>query len=124
MSRCRAVKGNGEPCKAPANGPDGYCWAHSPNNADQRRRMASKAARSKPNREIKELKGQLATLAEDVLGGRMDRGDAAVVNQIINTRARLVEIERKVRETEQLEERIEALEQAGEQQKGGRKWGA
>lgn len=86
--------------------------------------MASKAARSKPNREIKELKGQLATLAEDVLGGRMDRGDAAVVNQIINTRARLVEIERKVRETEQLEERIEALEQAGEQQKGGRKWGA
>lgn len=124
MGGCRADKANGDPCKAPANGSDGYCWAHSPANADQRRRMASKAARSKPNREIKDLKGQLATLADDVLEGRMDRGDAAVVNQIINTRARLVEIERKVKETEQLEERIEQLEQAAGEQKGGRKWGA
>jgi hypothetical protein len=124
VTRCRATKGNGEPCKAPATGPHGYCWAHAPENAEQRRRMASKAARSKPNREIKDLKGRLATLADDVLEGRVDRGDAAVVNQIINTRARLVEIERKVKETEQLEERIEALEQTTEQQKGGKRWGA
>jgi len=32
-----------------------------------------------------------------------------VVNQIINTRARLIELERKIREQEVLEERLEAL---------------
>ena len=41
------------------------------------------------------------------------------VNQILNTRARLIELERKVKETEELEERIEQLEQ-----KGGERWRA
>jgi hypothetical protein len=33
-----------------------------------------------------------------------------VVNQILNTRARLIELERKIREQEELEDRLEALE--------------
>jgi len=53
----------------------------------------------------------------------VDKGVGAVVNQILNTRARLIELERKVKETEELEERLTALEQVQEQ-KGGRKWGA
>jgi hypothetical protein len=40
----------------------------------------------------------------------VERGVAAVVNQIINTRARLIELERKIKETEELEARLEALE--------------
>jgi hypothetical protein len=35
---------------------------------------------------------------------------AAVVNQIISTRLRLIELERKNREQEELEGRLEALE--------------
>jgi len=46
-----------------------------------------------------------------------------VVNQILNTRARLIELERKLKETEELEERIEALE-ATEQRGGTRSWGS
>jgi predicted component of type VI protein secretion system len=46
-----------------------------------------------------------------------------VVNQILNTRARLIELERKVREQEELEERIGQLEQSQEQ-RGGKRWGA
>jgi hypothetical protein len=38
------------------------------------------------------------------------RGDAIAVNQILNTRARLIELERKIREQEELTERLEALE--------------
>ena len=53
----------------------------------------------------------------------MDRGNAVVVNQILNTRARLIELERRVKETEELEERIEQLEQS-QQQRGGKRWGA
>jgi hypothetical protein len=45
-----------------------------------------------------------------VLSGDVGRSEAAVVNQILNTRARLIELERKIREQEELEERLEALE--------------
>ena len=41
----------------------------------------------------------------------------------MNTRLRAIEVERKVKETEELEERLEALERAAEQG-GGKRWGA
>jgi hypothetical protein len=107
---CRATKRNGEPCTAPATGSNGYCWAHDPANADKRRRMASRARSSKGGTEIAEIKKQLKDLAADVLSGEVGRSEAAVVNQILNTRARIIELERKLREQEELEERLEALE--------------
>ena len=60
--------------------------------------------------EIADLKNQLKDLADGVLSSKIERADAVVVNQILNTRARLIELERKVRETDQLEARLEALE--------------
>ncbi len=107
---CRASKRNGEPCTAPATGANGYCWAHDPANAGKRRRMASRAGSSKGGGEIADLKKQLKDLATDVLSGEVGRSEAAVVNQILNTRARLIELERKIREQEELEARLEALE--------------
>ena len=120
MAVCRATKASGDPCKAPATGLHGYCWAHDPANASQRSRMASKAARSKPNRELVGLKAQLVDLTEDVLSGELETRRAAVANQLINTRLRAIELERKIREAEELEARIEALER----QKGSSGWGA
>ena len=107
---CRATKRNGEPCKTPATGANGYCWAHDPANADKRRRVASRAGSSRGGGEIADLKAQLRKLAEDTLAGDVERGVAAVVNQILNSRIRLVELERKIKETEELEGRLEALE--------------
>jgi hypothetical protein len=110
MAACRATKANGEPCRAPATGPHGYCWAHDPANAEQRSKMASRAARSKPSRELIRLKAQLVDLTKDVLSGEIETGRAAVANQLINTRLRAIEVERKIREAEELEERLEAIE--------------
>lgn len=123
MARCRATKASGEPCKGTATGQHGLCWAHAPENAAQRRRGAQRGGRAKAGGEIRSLKKQLEDLARDVLAGEVDRGNAVVVNQILNTRARLIELERKVKETEELEARLDALERAAEE-KGGRKWGA
>jgi len=127
MVRCGFVKGTGERCKGSATGPNGLCWAHAPENAEKRRRMASRAARSKPNRELRDLKVLLSELTERVLGGegveQLESGRAAVANQLINTRLRAIEQERKVRETEELEARLEALERANDT-KGGNRWGA
>jgi hypothetical protein len=73
--------------------------------------MASRAGSSKGGgSEIADLKAQLKKLASDVLSGEVARSDAAVVNQVLNTRARLIELERKIKEQEVLEDRLEALE--------------
>ena len=125
--QCRAIKQNGERCTLPAKGQQGVCWAHDPANAEQRRRQASRAGRSKPSREIVEIKDLLSELTERVLGGEdveaLETGRAAVANQLLNTRLRAIEVERKVKETEELEERLEALERSAEGQRGGRGWG-
>jgi hypothetical protein len=110
MDICRATKASGDPCKAPATGPHGFCWAHDPANAKRRSRMASRAARSKPNRELHSIKALLENLTERVLAGELETGRAAVANQLVNTRLRAIEQERKIKEMEDLEARIEALE--------------
>ena len=69
--------------------------------------------------EVKAIKDSLSELAEDVLEGRITHGDAAVVNQLLNTRLRAIELERRIREQDEVLERIEALEA----QRGTRRWG-
>ncbi len=109
-NQCTALKPNGQRCTLPAKGQQTVCWAHSPENAAKRRRTASRGGRGKSGREIRDLKKQLEDLVDDVREGRMERGDAVVINQILNTRARLIELERKVKEQDEIIERIEALE--------------
>ncbi len=122
---CTASKRDGALCTLPSNGSNGLCWAHDPANQEKRRRGQSRGGRTKASGEIRDLKRQLDELAADVLAGRVERGDAVAVNQILNTRARLIEIERKVREAEEIEARIDALERDAEGRRGGsRTWGA
>ncbi|MDP9410794.1 MAG: hypothetical protein M3R38_10885 [Actinomycetota bacterium] len=124
MAQCRATKANAEPCRGTATGPHGLCWAHAPENAEQRRRGAVRGGKAKANRELPGIKAQLQGLVQDVLDGEVETGRAAVANQLLNTRLRAVELERKIKETDELEARLEALEQADERRKGGQRWGA
>ena len=110
MGQCRATKRDGTRCTQTVTAANGLCWAHDPANAAKRRRMASRAGSSRGSGEIADLKKRLEDLAAGVLSGEVARSDAAVVNQILNTRARLIELERKIREQDELEERLKALE--------------
>jgi hypothetical protein len=110
MAICTSTKRNGEPCTLPANGPHGLCWAHDPKNAERRRKGASRGGKAKASREIPAIKALLSDLTEQVLAGELPTGPAAVANQLINTRLRAIEIERKVREAEELDARLEAVE--------------
>jgi hypothetical protein len=121
VGQCSAVKRNGEPCTLPANGQHGLCWAHDPKNAERRRRGASRGGKARANREIPAIKTRLEDLEERVLNGDLETARAAVANQLINTRLRAIEQERKNKETLELEARIEVLEAA---QQGGSRWGA
>ena len=49
-------------------------------------------------------------MADAVLKGEQDRAAAAVAGQLLNIKLRAIEIERKIREAEELEARLEALE--------------
>ncbi len=122
MTICTATKRNGERCTLPSGGPQGLCWAHDPKNAQARRRGASRGGKAKANRELPEIKSLLSDLTERVLTGELPTAPAAVANQIINTRLRAIELERKIHEAQELEARLEALEAAAQTQNGGRRW--
>lgn len=124
MAQCAATKRDGGPCTLRALGSSDLCWAHDPANAERRRRGQSRGGKGKPTQEIRALKKQLEDLAQDVLDGNVDRGNAVVVNQIINTRLRAIELERRIREQDEILERIAELEQSQEEQGGSRRWGA
>jgi hypothetical protein len=111
MRQCAAIKPDGARCERIVTGEQEYCYSHDPARQAERKRNAARGGKVKASGEIPELKFQLRKLAADVLSGEVDRGAAAVVNQILNTRARLIELERKLREQEELEARLEALEE-------------
>jgi hypothetical protein len=114
MPRCAGKKGDGTPCERIVSASHEYCYAHDPVYAEDRKSAASKAARSpaksRSATEIREIKGRLKDLYTEVLEGRAERGAAAVANQIANTQLRAIELERRVREQEELEERLDELE--------------
>jgi hypothetical protein len=124
VASCGAITAKGGRCTATVRPGAEWCYNHDPARAQERKRNASRAAKSRGGGEITDLKAQLRDLATDALEGKVERGVAAVVNQIINTRVRLVELERKIRETEELEARLEALEGALEGRRGGNRWEA
>jgi predicted dehydrogenase len=121
MTQCRATKANKERCTLTVEPPNTYCWHHSPERAETRRRAAAKGGSSKPNREVRGYKEEVRDLVAEVKNGGQDRADAAVMLQGYRVLKDLVELERKVKETDELANRIEELEQA---QEGGKRWRA
>jgi hypothetical protein len=121
MAVCSGIKRDGSRCTATVEPPQQYCWWHDPANADKRRRAASKGGKGGGSREVRDLKRRISEVVDAVLEGSQDRGRAAVAIQGFNALRGMLELERKIREIDELEARIEALEQP---QEGGRKWGA
>jgi hypothetical protein len=121
---CAASKKDGSPCTLPATGPDGLCWVHDPANDSARRRGQSRGGRGRAGREIADLKARILETVEGVLDGTVDRGRGAVAVQGYNALRAALELERKVKETEELEERLVELENAKPANGRGRSpWG-
>jgi hypothetical protein len=127
--RCAAITKGGDRCKLEATH-GSYCYQHAPETADARKRRASKGGRAGGNgragiSELAQIKADIRDVVADVLSGETERGVGAVAFQGYNALLKAIETERRIRETEDLEARIEALERAsGAGQKGARKWGA
>ena len=119
MPRCAGIKRDGGRCAVVVGLGETHCYQHDPDRAEERRRNASKGGRARGNGELADLKKQLKDLASDLLDARVDRGSAAVVNQILNTVIRAIEQERKMRELEEMAQRLEALEEVLKGRKAG-----
>ncbi len=125
MRPCSGIKPDGTRCTLTVEPPETYCWHHTPKRAAERRRAASRGGRGKASRELPQLKALLEDLTDKVLTGDLQTGPAAVANQLINTRLRAIEQERKVRELEDVLTRLEVLEERDklrQGQRGARRW--
>jgi hypothetical protein len=76
--------------------------------------------------ELASLKARLTALADEVLEGSVDRGNAAVVGQLLNTVIRAIGMEMRVREVEDLQRQVEELRELIEvgRSQGQRSYGA
>ncbi len=122
LSVCPAITRKGTRCTQSVEGAQTYCHHHDPERARERSRSASRAAKAKSNPLTRSLHRQLEKLDEDVATGELPPYRAAVVVQVLNCRLRLVEIERRVEEQDDLLARLDALERG--RGGGGRPWGA
>jgi hypothetical protein len=124
MAKCSAIKADNGRCKVEAMPGAEWCWNHHPDYEEARRRRASKGGtrggRGRPLVELADVKRQLREMADDVIAGRTDRGNAAVAGQLLGTFLRAASVELKVREQDEILQRLDALEQ----QKGGNRWPA
>ena len=124
MAKCSSITQVGTACKGiPIEGSQ-WCHAHHPDRSDERRRHGSRGGkrggRGRPQVEVNAVKVQLQELVDGVLAGKVERADAAVVGQLLGTYLRAVGVELKVREQLEVVERLEALEEGLQAQKGSR----
>ena len=124
MPQCAGIKRDGGRCTVIVQGSSEYCYQHDPARAEDRRRAASKAGKSKPSRELVDIKQRLSSLAHDVLEGNVEKSTGAVVSQILNVYIRAIDVELKAVEQLQLVERLEVLEEQLETKRRSRPWGA
>jgi hypothetical protein len=71
MAKCSAIKPDGTRCKGIAIDSSGYCYAHHPEHAEQRRRNGSKGGkrggRGRPVAELAALRDETRTSAQGCL---------------------------------------------------------
>ena len=125
MAKCTAITQGGERCRGVAIDSSGLCYAHHPDHATDRARAArrggKRGGRGRPVGELGALRVENAEIRERLLEGKLRPGVAAVAVQSINTDIRAVGAALKAREQEELVERLEALEEVLERQKGERR---
>lgn len=111
MPRCSGITRGGDQCSASVPPGVEHCFNHDPRREAERRSNAAKAGRARPNREMADLKADLRAVLEGVRSGEIERGVGAVLFQGYNVLLKAVETERRVKETEELEGRLQQLEE-------------
>jgi hypothetical protein len=128
LAKCAGITQAGTACKGiPIDGSQ-WCYVHHPNRIEERRRHGSKGGRrggrGRPIADLGALRDENAQIRRRLLERELLPNVAAVAVQSINTDIRAVGVAMKAREQEELVERLEEIEEALEQRKGERRYGA
>lgn len=110
---CKAVKADGQGCRAGAQPGQEWCFNHDPRKVEERRANAATGGRSRSRRrahEVSRIKKRVGDATGAVLRGELNSATAAVAFQGFNVLLRVLEVERRVREADDFEERIAELE--------------
>lgn len=108
MPRCQGIKRDGGRCTVGVPAGVQWCFNHDPARSEERN--ASRAGKSSGGREVRDLKRRISAVVDDVLEDRVDRGRAAVAIQGLNALRGALELERRVREVDELAERLSEIE--------------
>ena len=126
--RCCGTTRGGAPCQAPpyAIGEDGYCWAHSPANAEARRAAQAKGGRNRSTGARLDrlvpatLKPVLATLLDALDEVRGEDGQPpALTPQQAQAMAALARAAVAVYQVAEIEPRLAKLEEAAQDGRRG-----
>ena len=125
MAQCSAIAGSGQRCKGVAVRGSDLCAAHDPRYQERRRSGAKRGGRKRPgaSAELSTVKAELRTTIGAVRDGHMDRGVGAILGGLYNTLLRALEVQRKWHEADELERRLEVLEEQAERERGASSWG-
>jgi hypothetical protein len=114
--RCAAITRAGGRCKSVAT--EGtYCWNHAPSKVEARKQRASRGGKTGGNgrssglSETAEAKRWIKGLVAQLLKGEVERDVATACFMGLGTLARFIELERRIREQDEIEERLAALEE-------------
>jgi hypothetical protein len=128
MALCSGIRADGGRCQAQAISSSEWCFNHHPDYEEERRRRASRGGkrggRGRPVSELSRLQARFEDLVNKVLSEEVERATAAVACQLLNGARACVRDALAAREQEELIERLETLEGALEQKRGGNRWGA
>ena len=129
MGRCEAITKAGSRCQGGAMEGSSWCYSHDPALAETRKSNARRGGKTGGRgrsslTETEEAKKYIRGLVARLLRGEVERDIATSAFQGLNVLARFLELERRIRETEDLLPRLEALEESAEQrQRGGYGYG-
>ena len=111
MARCAGDKGDGSRCTTIVRGEQRYCYWHDPDRADERSRNASKGGKARANKEVVALKAEIKQLIADVKAKDLDRNDALALIAAYRLLKDFVELERRVKETDELAAELAELKE-------------
>ena len=124
--RCSAITPGGERCRLDATTNSSYCWSHDPRYKAERKRRGARGGKAKGSGSVAVIMRKIENVIDDVLEDRLDRGKGAVAFQGFNCLLKAYDVDRKMREVDELLERIERLEERASEDKvsvkrGGRR---
>jgi len=117
MKRCEALKDGGARCKGRAMEGSDWCYNHDPSKAEERKRNARRGGKAGGRGrsgldETAEAKRWIKSLVARLIKGEVERDMATACFMGLNVLARYIEVERKLRDQEELVERMDAIEEA------------